>query len=97
MYLSCCYGHLLASLLEWGRVDECGNGGRNGFISFHILMNQGTDLLYWHFLLTDQDSDLEVKIKRLMELGFDRESVKYALELFKGNEEQAAAFLFGWF
>jgi UBA/TS-N domain len=30
-----------------------------------------------------------------MELGFDRESVKYALELFKGNEEQAAAFLFG--
>ncbi|XP_078154280.1 ubiquitin family protein isoform X1 [Carex rostrata] len=40
-------------------------------------------------------SDLETKIKRLMELGFDRESVKYALELFKGNEEQAAAFLFG--
>ncbi|KAJ1703476.1 hypothetical protein LUZ63_003255 [Rhynchospora breviuscula] len=40
-------------------------------------------------------SDLEAKIKRLMELGFDRESVKYALELFKGNEEQAAAFLFG--
>ncbi|KAJ3679064.1 hypothetical protein LUZ60_017075 [Juncus effusus] len=40
-------------------------------------------------------NDNEAKIKKLMELGFDRDSVKYALEMFKGNEEQAAAFLFG--
>ncbi|KAL2610463.1 hypothetical protein R1flu_029036 [Riccia fluitans] len=39
--------------------------------------------------------DLEVKITRLMELGFDRESVTQALTLCDGNEEQAASYLFG--
>ncbi|BBN20262.1 DNA damage-inducible protein 1 [Marchantia polymorpha subsp. ruderalis] len=39
--------------------------------------------------------DLEVKVTRLMELGFDREAVTQALSLCNGNEEQAASFLFG--
>uniref|UniRef100_A0A0D6R3V1 DNA damage-inducible protein 1 n=1 Tax=Araucaria cunninghamii TaxID=56994 RepID=A0A0D6R3V1_ARACU len=42
-----------------------------------------------------QGSDYEVKIAKLMELGFDRASVIQALNLFNGNEEQAAGFLFG--
>lgn len=40
-------------------------------------------------------TDMEAKIKRLMELGFDRQSVVQALSLFGGNEEQAASYLFG--
>ncbi|CAM6122989.1 unnamed protein product [Calypogeia fissa] len=39
--------------------------------------------------------ELESKVLRLMELGFDRETVIQALSLFGGNEEQAASYLFG--
>lgn len=39
--------------------------------------------------------EIEPKVLRLMELGFDRESVTQALTLFGGNEEQAASYLFG--
>ncbi|PWZ25060.1 DNA damage-inducible protein 1 [Zea mays] len=39
--------------------------------------------------------DFEAKVTKLVELGFDRASVTQALKLFNGNEEQAAAFLFG--
>jgi len=42
-----------------------------------------------------QAGDFEAKITKLIELGFDRASVVQALKLFNGNEEQAAAFLFG--
>uniref|UniRef100_A0A0D9VDE1 DNA damage-inducible protein 1 n=1 Tax=Leersia perrieri TaxID=77586 RepID=A0A0D9VDE1_9ORYZ len=42
-----------------------------------------------------QGGDFEVKVTKLVELGFDRASVIQALKLFNGNEEQAAAFLFG--
>lgn len=42
-----------------------------------------------------QGSDHEAKIAKLVELGFDRASVIQALNLFNGNEEQAAGFLFG--
>lgn len=38
---------------------------------------------------------LESKVAKLVELGFDAEAVKQALRLFNGNEEQAAAYLFG--
>ncbi|KAL8150673.1 hypothetical protein V2J09_020481 [Rumex salicifolius] len=39
--------------------------------------------------------DFEAKIAKLVELGFDRQSVIQALKLFNGNEDQAAGFLFG--
>ncbi|KAI0502409.1 hypothetical protein KFK09_017358 [Dendrobium nobile] len=39
--------------------------------------------------------DFEAKIAKLVELGFDLEAAKQALRLFNGNEEQAAAYLFG--
>jgi len=42
-----------------------------------------------------QAGDFEAKTTKLIELGFDRASVVQALKLFNGNEEQAAAFLFG--
>lgn len=42
-----------------------------------------------------QGGDFEAKVTKLVELGFDRASVTQALKLFNGNEEQAAAFLFG--
>jgi len=42
-----------------------------------------------------QGSAHEAKIAKLVELGFDRASVIQALNLFNGNEEQAAGFLFG--
>ncbi|XP_074303440.1 protein DNA-DAMAGE INDUCIBLE 1 [Silene latifolia] len=42
-----------------------------------------------------QGSDFESKISKLVELGFDRNSVIQALQLFNGNEDQAAGFLFG--
>ncbi|XP_062218489.1 protein DNA-DAMAGE INDUCIBLE 1-like [Phragmites australis] len=42
-----------------------------------------------------QGGDFEAKVTKLVELGFDRASVLQALKLFNGNEEQAAAFLFG--
>lgn len=42
-----------------------------------------------------QGGDFEAKVTKLVELGFDRASVIQALKLFNGNEEQAAAFLFG--
>ncbi|WOK92594.1 UBA domain-containing protein mud1 [Canna indica] len=42
-----------------------------------------------------QGADFEAKISKLVELGFDRASVIQALRLFNGNEDQAAAFLFG--
>ncbi|KAG8058416.1 hypothetical protein GUJ93_ZPchr0002g25298 [Zizania palustris] len=42
-----------------------------------------------------QGGDFEAKVTKLVELGFDRPSVIQALKLFNGNEEQAAAFLFG--
>ncbi|CAM8900768.1 unnamed protein product [Rhodiola kirilowii] len=44
-----------------------------------------------------QGSDLESKVRKLIELGFDRPSVIHALEICNGNEEQAASFLFGGF
>ncbi|KAJ1278386.1 hypothetical protein BS78_04G075500 [Paspalum vaginatum] len=42
-----------------------------------------------------QGGGFEAKVTKLVELGFDRASVIQALKLFNGNEEQAAAFLFG--
>ncbi|XP_072994137.1 protein DNA-DAMAGE INDUCIBLE 1 [Typha latifolia] len=42
-----------------------------------------------------QGPDFEAKVAKLVELGFGREAVVQALKLFKGNEEQAAGFLFG--
>jgi len=42
-----------------------------------------------------QGGDFEAKVTKLVELGFDRASVVQALKLFNGNEQQAAAFLFG--
>lgn len=42
-----------------------------------------------------QGAEFEAKIARLVELGFDRNSVIQALKLFNGNEDQAAGFLFG--
>jgi DNA damage-inducible protein 1 len=44
---------------------------------------------------SQQGGDFEAKVTKLVELGFDRASVTQALKLFNGNEEQAAAFLFG--
>ncbi|GAU13482.1 hypothetical protein TSUD_127790 [Trifolium subterraneum] len=41
------------------------------------------------------DSVFESKVAKLVELGFDRQAVIQALQLFNGNEEQAAGFLFG--
>eukprot|EP00246_Nothoceros_aenigmaticus_P012526 TRINITY_DN392_c0_g1_i2.p1 TRINITY_DN392_c0_g1~~TRINITY_DN392_c0_g1_i2.p1 ORF type:complete len:433 (-),score=74.94 TRINITY_DN392_c0_g1_i2:146-1444(-) len=41
-----------------------------------------------------QVSSPEAKVKRLMELGFDRPLVEQALGLFHGNEDQAASYLF---
>ncbi|KAL9235255.1 hypothetical protein vseg_010030 [Gypsophila vaccaria] len=43
----------------------------------------------------NQGSDFEAKIAKLVELGFDRNSVIEALKLFNGNEDLAAGFLFG--
>ncbi|CAH1450985.1 unnamed protein product [Lactuca virosa] len=40
-------------------------------------------------------AEFEAKIVKLVELGFDRNSVIQALKLFNGNEEQAAGYLFG--
>lgn len=40
-------------------------------------------------------SEMEAKIKRLMELGFGRQAVIQALSLTNGNEDQAASYLFG--
>lgn len=42
-----------------------------------------------------QGAEFEAKVAKLVELGFGREQVIQALELFGGNEEQAAGFLFG--
>ncbi|POO02873.1 Ubiquitin [Trema orientale] len=42
-----------------------------------------------------QGPDFEAKISRLVELGFGRDAVIQALQLFNGNEDQAAGFLFG--
>jgi len=42
-----------------------------------------------------QDSEFESKVAKLVELGFERPAVIQALQLFNGNEEQAAGFLFG--
>ncbi|KAJ7960992.1 Protein DNA-DAMAGE INDUCIBLE 1 [Quillaja saponaria] len=42
-----------------------------------------------------QGPDFEVKVAKLVELGFGRDAVIQALKLFDGNEEQAAGFLFG--
>ncbi|XP_061353267.1 protein DNA-DAMAGE INDUCIBLE 1 isoform X2 [Gastrolobium bilobum] len=42
-----------------------------------------------------QESDFEAKVAKLVELGFGRDAVIQALQLFNGNEEQAAGFLFG--
>ncbi|KAK1406924.1 hypothetical protein QVD17_38533 [Tagetes erecta] len=39
--------------------------------------------------------EFEAKIVKLVELGFSREAVIQALKFFDGNEEQAAAYLFG--
>lgn len=39
--------------------------------------------------------DMEAKIMRLMQLGFDRQTSMQALQIFNGNEEQAASYLFG--
>lgn len=41
-----------------------------------------------------QGEDFEVKISKLVELGFEREAAIQALRLFNGNEEQAAGWLF---
>ncbi|KAK8962250.1 hypothetical protein KSP40_PGU005806 [Platanthera guangdongensis] len=51
----------------------------------------GLDMLRKH----QQAGGLESKVAKLVELGFDAEAVKQALRLFNGNEEQAAAYLFG--
>ncbi|CAK8565803.1 unnamed protein product [Lathyrus sativus] len=42
-----------------------------------------------------KDSEFEGKVAKLVELGFERQAVIEALQLFNGNEEQAAGFLFG--
>ncbi|XP_021740791.1 DNA damage-inducible protein 1-like [Chenopodium quinoa] len=42
-----------------------------------------------------QGPDFEAKVAKLVELGFPRNDVIQALQLFNGNEEQAAGFLFG--
>lgn len=42
-----------------------------------------------------QDPDFDAKVAKLVELGFGRDAVIQALQLFNGNEEQAAGFLFG--
>lgn len=42
-----------------------------------------------------QGQDFEAKVAKLVELGFGREAVIQALKFFDGNEEQAAAYLFG--
>ena len=42
-----------------------------------------------------QGADFESKIAKLVELGFDRRAAIQALNLFNGNEEQAAGYLFG--
>ncbi|KAK2440866.1 ubiquitin family protein [Trifolium repens] len=42
-----------------------------------------------------KDSVFESKVAKLVELGFERQAVIQALQLFNGNEEQAAGFLFG--
>ncbi|KAK3152419.1 hypothetical protein QOZ80_2BG0158640 [Eleusine coracana subsp. coracana] len=44
---------------------------------------------------SSQGGDFEAKVTKLVELGFDRASVVQALKFFNGNEEQAAAYLFG--
>ena len=41
-----------------------------------------------------QESVQEAKIKTLMEMGFDRNKCRAALEKFNWNENQAAEFLF---
>ncbi|KAL3508320.1 hypothetical protein ACH5RR_027721 [Cinchona calisaya] len=42
-----------------------------------------------------QGPDFEAKVRKLVELGFGRDAVIQALKFFDGNEEQAAAYLFG--
>lgn len=42
-----------------------------------------------------QDPGFEAKVRKLVELGFERAAVIEALKLCNGNEEQAAGFLFG--
>nr|GMC72348.1 DNA damage-inducible protein 1 [Ipomoea batatas] len=42
-----------------------------------------------------QGPNFEAKVSKLVELGFGREAVIQALKFFNGNEEQAAAYLFG--
>ncbi|OIW09523.1 hypothetical protein TanjilG_13747 [Lupinus angustifolius] len=42
-----------------------------------------------------KDAGFEAKVAKLVELGFGRDAVVQALQLFNGNEEQAAGFLFG--
>ncbi|CAJ1960228.1 unnamed protein product [Sphenostylis stenocarpa] len=42
-----------------------------------------------------KESEFEAKVAKLVELGFERNAVVEALQLFNGNEEQAAGFLFG--
>ncbi|KAL5097308.1 hypothetical protein RYX36_001635 [Vicia faba] len=42
-----------------------------------------------------KDSEFESKVAKLVEPGFERQAVIQALQLFNGNEEQAAGFLFG--
>ncbi|KAH7387031.1 hypothetical protein KP509_16G001200 [Ceratopteris richardii] len=42
-------------------------------------------------------TDMDSKIAKLMQLGFDRNASMQALQLFNGNEEQAASYLFGGF
>lgn len=42
-----------------------------------------------------QGADFEAKVAKLVELGFGRDAVIQALKFFDGNEEQAAAYLFG--
>ncbi|KAL5577745.1 hypothetical protein UlMin_019444 [Ulmus minor] len=44
---------------------------------------------------TTQGAEFEAKVAKLVELGFGREAVVQALQLFNGNEDQAAGFLFG--
>lgn len=46
---------------------------------------------------TPQETQNDPKVQRLMELGFDRNTVVQALTLFNGNEELAASYLFGGF
>ncbi|XP_050246196.1 protein DNA-DAMAGE INDUCIBLE 1 isoform X3 [Quercus robur] len=44
---------------------------------------------------TSLGPDFEVKVAKLVELGFGREAVIQSLKLFDGNEDQAVGFLFG--